>query len=91
MATLRSKVGHLTGLEQVHLLAIAANSPLGAVIHNVAQNATQSTGQIIPFLHIRCDSENANILISCQMAQFYTNRCRIPMAVNPKILREISV
>ena len=33
MATLRSKVGHLTGLEQVHLLAIAANSPLGAVIH----------------------------------------------------------
>ncbi len=31
MATLRSKVGHLTGLEQVHLLAIAANSPLGAI------------------------------------------------------------
>src|SRR5260370_11914788 len=42
------------------------------------KNATQSTGQIIPFLHIRCDSENANILISCQLAQFYTNRCRIP-------------
>jgi len=55
------------------------------------KKATQSTSQIIPFLPIRFDSENANILISCQMAQFYTNRCRIPNTHVDDATEDISI